>query len=237
MNVVLWINQVMLPGLYDITIVMKFSFQLFSQGAFQNGTFQTHLASDDQIERASKALEANGIHVLVAANGEEAKTKLFESIPANAEVFTGLSTTLNTLGVPAEVDKRYNSVRVKLATMDQKSQMREMVKLGATPEYMVGSVHAVTEDGTVVIASNTGSQLAGYAASATHVVWVVGTQKIVSNLDEAMKRIREYTLPLEDERLLQAYGMNSNISKLLIVHKEVTPGRTTMILVKENLGF
>ena len=197
----------------------------------------SRLASDEQIERAAKALEAHGIHVLVAENGEDAKTKLFETIPAGAEVFTGLSTTLNTLGIPAEVDEHYNSVRVKLATMNQKTQMREMVKLGATPEYIVGSVHAVTEDGTVVIASNTGSQLAGYAASATHVVWVVGTQKIVPNLDEAMKRIREYTLPLEDERLLQAYGMNSNISKQLIVHKEVTPGRTTMILVKENLGF
>jgi hypothetical protein len=115
--------------------------------------------------------------------------------------------------------------------------MREMVKLGATPEYMVGSVHAVTEDGTVVIASNTGSQLAGYVASAAHVVWVVGVQKIVPNLDEAIKRIYEYTLPLEDERVLQAYGINSNVSKLLIVHKEVMPGRTTMILVKENLGF
>jgi len=102
---------------------------------------------------------------------------------------------------------------------------------------MVGSVHAVTEDGTVVIASNTGSQLAGYAASAAHVIWVVGAQKIVPNLDEAMKRIREYTYPLEDERALQVYGMNSNISKLLIVHREVMPGRTTMIIVKENLGF
>jgi hypothetical protein len=88
-----------------------------------------------------------------------------------------------------------------------------------------------------VIASNTGSQLAGYAASAAHVIWVVGTQKIVPNLDEAMKRIYEYTLPLEDERILQAYGINSNVSKLLIVHKEITPGRTTLILVKEKLGF
>jgi len=195
------------------------------------------LASDQQIERTAKALEANGIHTLIAQNSEEAKSKLFESVPAGAEVFTGTSRTLDALGIPAEVDKRYASVRVKLASMDNKTQMREMIKLGATPEYMIGSVHAVTEDGSVVIASNTGSQLAGYAASAAHVIWVVGTQKIVPNLDEAMKRIYEYTLPLEDERILQAYGINSNVSKLLIVHKEITPGRTTMILVKENLGF
>lgn len=195
------------------------------------------LASDQQIERTAKALEANGIHTLIAQNGEEAKSKLFETVPAGAEVFTGTSRTLDALGIPAEVDKRYDSVRVKLASMDNQTQMREMIKLGATPEYMIGSVHAVTEDGSVVIASNTGSQLAGYAASAAHVIWVIGTQKIVPNLDEAIKRIYAYTLPLEDERILQAYGINSNVSKLLIVHKEITPGRTSMILVKENLGF
>ena len=197
----------------------------------------TKLASDKQIERTAKALEANGIKVIVAANGEEAKQKLFELIPAGAEVFTGLSMTLEALGIPAEVDKRYDSVRAKLAKMDRATQGREMIKMGATPEWMVGSVHAVTEDGTAVIASNTGSQLAGYAASAAHVVWVVGAQKIVPNLDEAFKRVREYTYPREDERMLQAYGMNSNISKWLIVQREVMPGRTTMVLVKENLGF
>ena len=195
------------------------------------------LASDQQIERTLQALEANGIHALIASNSKEAKAKIFESIPAGAEVFTATSRTLDTLDIPAEVDQRYNSVRVKLAAMDNQTQMREMIKMGATPEYMIGSVHAVTESGTVVIASNTGSQLAGYAASAAHVIWVVGTQKIVPDLEEAMKRIYEYTLPLEDERALQTYGMNSNVSKMLIVHKEITPGRTTMILVKENLGF
>lgn len=195
------------------------------------------LASEEQIERAARALETNGIHVYVAADVEEAKSKLYEIIPAGAEVFTGSSRTLDTLGIPAEVDQRYDSVRVRLAKMDNQTQMREMVKMGAVPEYIVGSVHAVTEDGIVVVASNTGSQLAGYAASAEKVVWVVGTQKIVPNLDEAMKRIREYSYPLEDERALQAYGMNSNVSKLLIIYREVTPDRTAMILVKENLGF
>lgn len=195
------------------------------------------LASDEQIERVVKALESNGIRVFVAANGEEARAKVFETIPSGAEVFTSASRTLDDLGIPAEIDQRYDSVRVKLGKMDRATQGREMIKMGAVPEWMVGSVHAVTEDGTVVIASNTGSQLAGYAASAAHVLWVVGAQKIVPSLEEAMLRIREYTYPLEDERALQAYGVNSFISKLLIVHREVMPGRTTMIIVKENLGF
>jgi len=208
-----------------------------TQSKLTPNTAYAHLASDQQIERTARALEANVIHVIVAATGEEAKARLFETIPAGAEVFTGTSVTLDTLGIPAEVDQRYDSVRVKLFKMDRATQMREMIKMGAVPEWIVGSVHAVTEDGSVVIASNTGSQLAGYAASAAHVVWVVGAQKIVPNLDEAFKRVREYTYPREDERMLQAYGMNSNISKWLIVQREVMPGRTTMVLVKENLGF
>lgn len=195
------------------------------------------LATDNQIERAAKALEANGIHVIVTSNGEEAKAKVFEVIPEGVEVFTGSSVTLDTLGIPAEADKRYDSVRAKLAKMDRATQGREMVKMGAVPEYIVGSVHAVTETGSVIIGSNTGSQLAGYAASAAHVVWVVGAQKIVPTLEDGLKRVQEYSLALEDERMLKAYGMNSNLSKLLIVNKEVMPNRTTMIIVKETLGF
>lgn len=195
------------------------------------------LASEEQIERTAKALEANGIRVILAANGAEAKQKVLETIPAGAEVFNSTSTTLDSLGLPEEINRRYDSVRVKLASVNPQTQMREMIKMGAVPEWIVGSVHAVTEDGTLVIASNTGSQLAGYAASAAQVLWVVGAQKIVPSLDEAFKRVREYSLALEDVRALKAYGMNSSINKWLIVHREVIPGRATLILVKENLGF
>jgi L-lactate utilization protein LutC len=197
------------------------------------------LASDTQIERTIKALEANNIHTIVAENGADAKRKLFELIPENAEVFVSSSTTLNILGITEEIDKsnRYNSVRAKLALMDRKTQNREMQKMGATPEYMLGSVHAVTENGHVIIASKTGSQLAGYVAAAAHVIWVVGTQKIVPNIEVGLKRLEEYTLPLESDRAYKAYGITSAINKLLIVNKEFMPGRTTMILVKENLGF
>jgi L-lactate utilization protein LutB len=196
-------------------------------------------ASDAQIERTLQALEANNIHAIVAENGAEAKKILMEIIPDGVEVFTSSSVTLNTLGITEEIDKsgRYDSVREKLALMDRKTQNREMMKLGATPEYMIGSVHAVTETGQVIIASKTGSQLAGYVAGAAHVIWVVGTQKIVPTLEDGMKRVEEYTLPLESARAFKAYGIYSSISKLLIVNKEFLPGRTTMILVKENLGF
>ncbi|HCU57205.1 MAG TPA: hypothetical protein DF984_03095 [Anaerolineaceae bacterium] len=197
------------------------------------------LAGDAQVERTAEALTANGMEAFIAANAVEAKEKLFELIPAGAEVFTATSQTLAGLdGVLDEIDERYDSVRAKLAKMDPQTQQREMVKLGAVPEYMVGSVHAITEDGTVVIASNTGSQLAGYAASAAHVVWVVSTKKIVPNLDEAIQRIYEYAYALEDLRAQKAYGgMHSNVSKLLFVAKEIMPERTKVILVKEYLGY
>ena len=197
------------------------------------------LASDDQIERTIEALDANNIHTIVTENGADAKKKLFEMIPADAEIFTSSSVTLNTLGITEEIDKsgRFNSVRAKLIMMDRVIQNREMEKLGATPEFMIGSVHAVTETGRVIIASKTGSQLAGYVAATAHVIWVVGTQKIVATLEDGMQRIEEYVLPLENARSLDVYGVMSSINKLLIVNKEFAPYRTTMILVKENLGF
>lgn len=197
------------------------------------------LASDEQIERAAQALEANGIQALIARNGEEAEKLLFDLLPDGAEIFTGTSQTLEKLGIPAELEKlaRYDLVRVKLSQMDAKTQQREMVKLGATPEYILGSVHAVTEDGRVLIASKTGSQLAPYAAAAAKVIWVVGAQKIVKDLEEGLRRVQEYSLPMEDQRSLRVYGVPSDINKLLIVNREITPGRITMIIVKEQLGF
>lgn len=209
-----------------------------SSNLVPNETF-AQLASDEQIKRTSQALEAHGIHTLVAANGDEARTKLKDLLPEGAEVFLGLSTTLKDLGVIEDIDNtgRYNSVRARLAKMDRATQNREMVKMGAVPEYIVGSVHAVTEDGNVIIASNSGSQLAPYAASAAHVIWVVGTQKIVPTLEDGFQRVYEYTLPMEDARLMQTLGRHSSINKLLVVHQEVLPNRTTMILVKEKLGF
>jgi hypothetical protein len=137
-----------------------------------------------------------------------------------------------------EIPEHYVSVRAKLAEMNPETQSREMVIMGAVPEYIVGSVHAVTETGSVLIASNTGSQLAGYVASAAHVIWVIGAQKIVPDINEAIKRIYEYTYPLEDLRAQEAYdGMHSNVSKLLIANRELMPDRTKAVFVKEELGY
>jgi hypothetical protein len=212
--------------------------EMFTTPTLETSDF-SHPATDIQIERTVQALSLNNIHAVVVKNGIEAKKKLLEMIPHGAEVFTANSTTLDTLGINEEINKsgRYNSVRAKLALMDRVTQNREMQKLGATPEYMVGSVHAVTETGIILVASMTGSQLAGYAAGAAHMIWVVGTQKIVPTLADGHRRIEEYSLPLEDARAFKATGVHSGINKLLIINKEYTPDRITMIFVKENVGF
>ena len=197
------------------------------------------LASDDQIKRTAEALEANGIHTLIAENDEEAKQLFFDLIPDEAEVFLGASVTLEKLGIKDEIDKsgRFDAIRPKMFAMNRETQGREIRKMISAPDYAAGSVHAVTEDGHVLIASNTGSQLGPYASGAENVIWVVGAQKIVKDLNEGLRRIEEYVLPLEEEHMQQRYHVSTNVSKVLIVNREIRPNRITMILVKEELGF
>lgn len=184
------------------------------------------------MEKVLEALKKNGMDACVVENGGEVKKKVLEMIPAGAEVMCMSSVTLDTIGL-SELD----TVKKQLMTMDRATQGREMRKAGSAPDWVIGSVQAVTEDGQVVMASNSGSQLPAYAYGSEHVIWVVGQQKIVKNLDEAFKRIYEYVLPLEDARAQKAYGMGSNVSKILIINKEIAPQRITVILVKEKLGF
>jgi hypothetical protein len=109
--------------------------------------------------------------------------------------------------------------------------------MGAGPDYAAGSVHAVTENGQVMIASNTGSQLGPYAYGAGKVIWVVGAQKLVRNLEEGMRRIEEYCVPREEVHMQQLYNSHTGLNKILIFNKEIRPDRITMIIVKEELGY
>lgn len=198
-----------------------------------------HPASEEELKRAADALEAHGIHVLVARNGIEAKRLALEMVPAGSEVSTGASITLETIGVLAEIEQsgRYNAVRPRLRSMDRATQAREMRKLGNVPDYMLGSVHALTEDGSLLIASLTGSQLSPYANGAGKVILVVGHQKIVPNITQGFRRIYDYVYPLEDAHAQRDFGMRSGVNKILIINQEIVPGRITVVLVREALGF
>ncbi len=200
----------------------------------------TTIPNQTVIEKTIEALKANNIDAIVVDTGEQAKQKALELIPQGAEVMTMTSVTVDTIGLSKELNEsgKYAAVKPKLYALDPATQKREQKKLGTAPEYVVGSVHAVTQDGKVLVATNSGSQIPAYVYGSDHVIWIVGAHKITANLDEAMKRIEEYVLPLESERAHQAYGVpGSQISRLLITNKEPMPGRTTIIFVKEALGY
>jgi hypothetical protein len=196
-------------------------------------------AEEARVVRAAAALEANGMTVLRAGDGAVAKKLVLDLIPDGAQVHQGASQTLDVLGITDEIEKsgRHDAVRPRTYTMDRATQADEIRRLTASPDVMLGSVHAVTESGSLVAASLSGSQLGPYASGAGRVILVVGTQKIVPDLEGALRRIDEYAFPLEDARALTAYGVHSAVNKVLIIHREFVPGRITVVLVDEALGF
>ncbi len=198
-----------------------------------------NIPSDNIIKKTKTALQKNNIEVFVVENGKEAKEKILNLIPEGSEVFTMTSKTLEAIGVLKEIDEfgKFISIRNKLNSMNSDTQKQDMKRLGSAPDYTVGSVHAVTQDGKVLIASKSASQLPAYIYGAAHVIWAVGAQKIVKNIDDGMKRIYEYCFPLEDARARKAYGIGSAVDKIVISNGEPVPGRITMILIKEKLGF
>ncbi|HEY0754030.1 MAG TPA: LUD domain-containing protein [Ktedonobacteraceae bacterium] len=198
-----------------------------------------HLASDEQIATTVAALTARGMNAQVLASRAEAHDKVLDLLPEGAEVYTSLSRTLETLGLYEEINtsSRYAPLRPQVDKMDREMRRsRQGRVLLSSPEYVIGSVHAITQQGQVLIASGSGSQLASYVFGASHVIWVVGAQKIVSDLNEGFRRIWEYALPLESERMQALYGAGSFPAKLLLFEREM-PGRISLLLVKDVLGF
>ena len=197
------------------------------------------LASDSCVKRTAAALESNGITVLRATDAAEAKRIVLGLIPDGSHVYHGASQTLEASGITEAIEKsgRYEPIRPRIFSMDRATQADEIRRLTASPDVMLGSVHAVTETGSLLTASMGGSQLGPYVSGAGRVILVVGTQKIVADLEEGLRRIDEYAFPLEDARAQAAYGIHSGVNKVLIINREVAPGRITVVLVDEVLGF
>jgi hypothetical protein len=199
----------------------------------------TQLASDEQIAATVQALNAHNIQTVVVDTGEEARDCVSDLIPEGAEVHMAMSTTLDLIGVTREIEEsgRYNAIRPQLRKLDRIKQNREWRKLASAPDVMLGSVHAVTEQGQVLVASGGGSQIGPYATGAGLVIWVVGAQKLVPTLADGLRRIEEHALPLESERMRSMTGRNSAVNQILIVQGSLQPNRFKMVIVKENLGF
>lgn len=197
------------------------------------------MADDGRVRRATAALESNGITVLRAGDAAEAKSIVLGLIPDGSEVYHGASESLAISGITDEIEKsgRYEPIRPRIWSMDRATQADEIRRMSAAPDVMLGSVHAVTETGSLIAASNSGSQLGPYVSGARQVILVVGAQKIVADLEEGLSRIDEYAFPLEDARAQAAYGIHSGVNKVLVINREITPGRITVVLVDEVLGF
>jgi len=196
-------------------------------------------ADEARVSRTAAALEANGIAVLRAADAADAKQIVLGLVARGSQVQLGASRSLEQSGIADEIEKsgNYDPVRPRVRSMDRTTQAAEIRRLMSSPDVMLGSVHAVTETGSLIAASAGGSQLGPYAAGAGRVILVVGTQKIVSDLDEGLRRIDEYAFPLEDARAQAAYGRHSGVNKILIINRELVPGRITVVFVDEALGF
>jgi hypothetical protein len=175
----------------------------------------------------------------IVSTGKEARAAVDALIPDGALVYDTTSRTLEETGVSDDVRTatRYRATRTHTETLDPSTQTDEFRRHVSTMDVVVGSVHAVSEDGHVVVASASGSQLASYAFGASRVIWVVGAQKVVPDLDVAFERIERHSYPLEDARLREAYGSPSVIGKQLVVSHEIMPGRITVLLLEEAIGF
>jgi hypothetical protein len=197
------------------------------------------LATEAQLERATRRLREHGFVVVVVPGSSEARYEVLGRIPAGSDVFNGQSQTLEETGILKALGDRpdVTLIKVKTRAMDRQTQADEIRRLSQAPSVVIGSVHAVTEDGEVLAASYTGNQIGPYAFGGGRVIWVVGAQKIVPSLAEGLNRIERYCLRLEDQRTRKVYGIGSAPNRILIFRAEDQPGRTTIILVKERLGF
>jgi hypothetical protein len=196
-------------------------------------------ADKKTIEEIIENLKPRQINAIFVETGVKAKEKVLELIPAGSSVLAASSQTLEKIGISDEIEGsgNYTSVRKEYMSLNHKTDTDKIRVIRSTPDFIVGSVNAITKQGEVLIASNTGSQLAAYASGARKIIWVIGVQKIVDNFESGLKRINDYVLPLESERLKKLFGVPSNVSQLLIFNKAVDPSRVTIIFVNESLGF
>ncbi|MFC8969565.1 LUD domain-containing protein [Streptomyces sp. NPDC057094] len=196
-------------------------------------------ATAQRLERATAALNAHGFTAEILDDAAAARTRVKELIPAGAVVFTGASETLRLSGIEEDINAggRYEAIKPRVLSMDRATQADDIRRLLAGPDVVVGSVAALTETGSLVVASGSGSQLPAYAGGAARAIWIVGAQKVVPDLTTALQRVQDHCLPLESARTREAYGRPSAVNRLLILNAEHQPGRGTVLLLREAIGF
>jgi hypothetical protein len=198
----------------------------------------TALPDDATLAKTAVALEDHRFGLEIVDDREAARSAVLARIPEGSSVMTNTSVTLQQTGIADAIngDGQYGSARNRMLALDYATQYQQMKAIASEPDYALGSVHAVTRDGVLMIASASGAQLASYAWGAAHVIFVVGAQKLVPDAEAGRERIYEHSLPLEDARAYAAYGQNSRVGKILEIHQE-DPGRIHVVLIRQVVGF
>ena len=199
----------------------------------------TNLADEAAVQRTIDALKARNMDAVVVDNGAEALAFLKDMLPDGADIYTNTSETLDSIGFTAYAThnpKFHNHHDDQAAETDPQKQ-RDIRRRATLADYFIGSVQAIAESGEVVVASGSGSQIPAYAFNATYVIWVVGVQKICSTLEEAVARVRGYTVDRHDSWLVDQGRSPSTIGKLMICEREGVPGRIIVVLIRESLGW
>src|ERR1700737_182357 len=196
-------------------------------------------ATSAELEALAGRLRERNFEVVIVQNGAEAKAEVMKRIPEGASVHSGKSKTLEDAGIFEELmsSDRFDFVRRRTSKMDRNTQGDEIRKISSSPDVMLGSVQAVTEAGRLVITSASGSQIGPIASGAGHLILVIGSQKVVPDLDSAFRRIEEHVFPWEDARLRELMNIGTKITRTLILDRDFMPGRTTIVLVREPIGI
>jgi len=199
----------------------------------------TSQASEETLQQVAMKIRERNIEAIIFDTGEDARKLVQERVPKGAEVYSGKSKTLLDTAIFELIQESgdYDPLRPKYLKMDRQTQAREIRKLIGAPDFMLGSVNAITQDGIMVAASATATQLGPYANTAGKVILVVGSQKIVPDLETAMKRIRDYVLPWGDVQVRKVLPSGSFVGKILIIEREWIAGRMTVVLVRQPLGM
>ena len=194
---------------------------------------------DATLERVAENLRERNFDVVIVDTAEEARDEVLARLPEGAEVHSAKSRTLEEIGVFGELmsSDRWNMLRRTANTMDRQTQGREIRKMLSAPDYELGSVQAITQAGQMVVGTATGSQMGPYSGAAGELILVVGSQKIVPDLDSALRRVKEHVEPYEDLRLREQAGVGTLLARILIMERDFFPGRTQVILVREPVGI
>lgn len=200
------------------------------------------LATKDAVEKTIKELGTRNVEAFLVRNKDEALAKIKELIPKGASVMNGASRTLEQIGFVDYLksgEHGWNNLHEAIVKETDGAKQNILRRQALLSDYYLGSVHALSETGEFIIASNTGSQLPHIVFSSPNVIFVVSTKKIVPSLSETMNRLLEHVIPLENDNMMQKYGVGTAINKIVTFYgeSEITGRKIRMILVDEDLGF